>query len=85
MTWLPHIWVLHPVPRASKQNKKQINQGTLTRVSDSHPFHADPDPEFENFSDADPDPGFEKFAKPDPDPGMGFIKNLCLCMSKKQK
>ena len=32
MTWLPHIWVLHPVPRASKQNKKHINQGTLTRV-----------------------------------------------------
>jgi len=27
----------------------------LTRVSDPHPFHADPDLGFEKFGDADPD------------------------------
>jgi len=37
-----------------------------------HPFHADPDPEFEIFADADSDPGCEIFADPDPDPGLDF-------------
>jgi len=43
-----------------------------SRVSDPHPFHADPDPGFETFADADPDPGCEKFVDPDPDPGLHF-------------
>jgi len=44
------------------------------RVSDPHPFQADPDPGFEIFLDADldPDPGCEKFA--DPDPGLYFYE-----------
>jgi len=46
-----------------------------TRVSDPHPFLADPDPDpdpgFEKFADADPDPGSEKFANPDP--GLHFF------------
>ena len=43
--------------------------GAIARVSDPHPFLADPDPGFEKFADADPDPGCEKFADPDPYPG----------------
>jgi len=44
----------------------------IPRVSDPHPFHADPDPGLEKFADADPnpDPGCAKFA--DPDPGLYF-------------
>jgi len=42
----------------------------VTRVSDPHPFHADPDPGFEIFADLDPDSGFEIF--PDLDPDSGF-------------
>jgi len=42
------------------------------RVSDPHPFNADPDPGFEKFADLDQDPGCEKFA--DPDPVLHFTK-----------
>jgi len=44
-----------------------------TRVSDPHPFHADPDPVFEKI--ADPDPGFEIIENPDP--GLDFL-NICV-------
>jgi len=36
------------------------------RVSDPHPFYADPDLGFEKSADADPDPGRKNFADPDP-------------------
>jgi len=52
------------------------------RVSDPHPFHADPDPVFDKFADADPDPGCEKFANPDPDPGH---QKISVYLRKKAK
>jgi len=46
------------------------------RVSDPHPFHADPDPDkgFQIFVDPGPYPGFEIFA--DPDPGLDFFQKF---------
>jgi len=46
----------------------------VSRVSDPHPFHADPDPDpgLEIFADADPNPACENFA--DPDPGLHIYK-----------
>jgi len=41
-------------------------------VSDPHPFHADPDPEFEII--ADQDPRIESFA--DPDPRLDLFQKL---------
>jgi len=63
----------------------------LTRVSDPHPFHADPNPGFQIF--ADPDPGFEIFADLgfgifkdlDPDPGLDFFQTLWLINEKVKK
>jgi len=46
---------------------------TKTRVSDSHPYHADLDPGFQIFADPDPDLEFKTFA--DTDPGLDCSKN----------
>jgi len=56
-----------------------------SRVSDPHPFYADPDPGFEKFADADPDPdpGWEKFAEPDP--GLHFYYKSVFIDVKKSK
>jgi len=59
------------------------------RVSDPHPFHADPDPNqgFDKFAYADPDqdPGCEKFVDTDPDPGLHFYKKIMFVYVKKAK
>jgi len=58
---------------------------TWTRVSDPHPFHANPDPGFEIFADADRDPdlGCEKFA--DPDPGLHLYQKIRVYLRQKGK
>jgi len=48
------------------------------RVSDPHPFHADPDPRLEII--ADPDPEFETFA--DPISGLDIFQKLCFYVKK---
>jgi len=70
-------------------NKKSFITGTLDqpsfftlhspKVSDLHPFHADPDPGLEIFSD--PDPGFEIFANLDP--GLNIFKKFVFFYRKK--
>jgi len=55
----------------------------VNRVDDPHKFLGDPDPGFENFSDADPDPGCEKFG--DLDPGLHFHPLLVFIYVKKVK
>jgi len=56
---------------------------TVRRISDPHPFHADPDPGFEKFADPDPDPGCEKIC------GSGtrssFLQKISVYLRKKAK